>query len=139
MVYMKDDGTVQYNHLEPHKLLSYMRLVCKGFSTPDKSRCALFNKQTKDGMDMSKYSDLLGKAIQSIIQVKDESEVDSLFSDGSSTFGQGEIKGLDDFELICFVVLKSNVKNKCFQSRRSFPINLLPKKNFINTANFRPL
>ena len=108
MVYMKDDGTVQYNHLEPHKLLSYMRLVCKGFSTPDKSRCALFNKQTKDGMDMSKYSDLLGKAIQSIIQVKDESEVDSLFSDGSSTFGQGEIKGLDDFELICFVVLKSN-------------------------------
>ena len=108
MVYMKDDGTVQYNHLEPHKLLSYMRLVCKGFSTPDKSRCALFNKQTKDGMDMSKYSDLLGKAIQSIIQVKDESEVDSLFSDGGSTFGQGEIKGLDDFELICFVVLKSN-------------------------------
>lgn len=108
MVYMKDDGTVKYNHLEPHKLLSYMRLVCKGFSTPDKSRCALFNKQTKDGMDMSKYSDLLGKAIQSIIQVKDESEVDSLFSDGSSTFGQGEIKGLDDFELICFVVLKSN-------------------------------
>ncbi len=108
MVYMSDDGTVKYNHLEPHKLLSYMRIVCKPFSTPDKKRCALFNKQTKDGMDMSKYSDLLGKAIQSIIQVKDESAVDSLFSDGGSTFGQGEIKGLDDFELICFVVLKSN-------------------------------
>ena len=108
MVYIKDDGTVVYNHLEPQKLLSYMRLVCKGFATPDKARCALFNKQTKDGTDMTKYSELLGKAIQSIIHVKDESEVDSLFSDGGSTFGQDDIKGLDDFELICFVVLKSN-------------------------------
>ncbi len=108
MVYIKDDGTVVYNHLEPQKLLSSMRLVCKGFATPDKARCALFNKQTKDGTDMTKYSELLGKAIQSIIHVKDESEVDSLFSDGGSTFGQDDIKGLDDFELICFVVLKSN-------------------------------
>ena len=105
MVYMCDDGSVKYNHLEPQKLLSYMRLSCKCLSRPDKLRCKAFNAATKDGADMSKYSELLGKAIQSIINVKDESEVDSLFSDGPTAFGQAEIRGLDDFELISFVVL----------------------------------
>lgn len=105
MVYMRDDGSVKYNHLEPQKLLSYMRLSCKCLSKPDKLRCKAFNAATKDGTDMSKYSELLGKAIQSIINVKNESEVDSLFSDGPTAFGQAEIRGLDDFELISFVVL----------------------------------
>lgn len=107
MVYIQNDGVVKYNHLEPQRLLSYMRLICKGFKSADKNFCKAFNLETKDGSDMSKYSDLLGKAIQSIINVKAESEVDSLFSDGGSAFGQGEIKGLDDFELIGFVVLKT--------------------------------
>ncbi len=108
MVYMKDDGTVVHNHLEPKKLLSYMRLVCKSQTKPDKARCKAFNAETNNGMDMSKYSNLLGDAIKSIIEVKDESEVDSLFSDGASAFGTAEIKGLGDFELIAFLVLKSN-------------------------------
>ncbi len=108
MVYMRDDGTVIYNHLEPRKLLLYMKLICRGRNTPDKHRCKVFNSLTKDGTDMSKYSNLLGKAIESIINVKAESEVDSLFSDGASAFAQGEIKGLEDFELISFLVLISN-------------------------------
>ena len=107
MVYMQDNGVVKYNHLEPHKLLSYMRLICKGSKTPNKTLCGVFNTETRDGSDMTKYSVLLGKAIQSIISIKDESEIDSLFSDGGTAFGQGEIKGLDDFELIAFVVLKT--------------------------------
>ncbi len=108
MVYMRDDGSVMYNHLEPKKLLSYMRLVCKSQTKPDKARCKAFNAETNNGMDMSKYSNLLGDAIKSIIEVKDESEVDSLFSDGASAFGTADIKGLGDFELIAFLVLKSN-------------------------------
>jgi superfamily II DNA or RNA helicase len=104
MVYIKDDGSILYNHLQPQKLFSCMRLACM-FSEANKFSCKYFNEQTKDGMDMSKYSNLLGKVIQSIINVKSESEVDSLFSDGGTVFGQGEIKGLDDFELISFIVL----------------------------------
>lgn len=108
MVYMRDDGTVVHNHLEPKKLLSYMRLVCRSQTKPDKARCKAFNAETDNGMDMSKYSNLLSDAIKSIIEVKDESEVDSLFSDGASAFGTADIKGLGDFELVAFLVLKSN-------------------------------
>lgn len=106
MVYIQNDGTIKYNHLEPHKLFSCMRLLCKGVSAPQKDLCHIFNDETQNGFDMHRYSELLGQAIGSIIEVKDEAEVDSLFSDGATTFGQDEIKGLEDFELITFLVLK---------------------------------
>ena len=53
---------------------------------------------------MAKYSNLLGEAIASIIAVKEESDIDSLFSRGGTTALTGKITGLDDFELICFLV-----------------------------------
>jgi len=55
---------------------------------------------------MDKYSDLLHQAIESIIDVKEESDIDSLFSVGETSALRGEIKGLDDFELITFLVIK---------------------------------
>ena len=55
---------------------------------------------------MSFYSDLLGQAISTIIEVKEESDIDSFLSGGQMSFLSTEIKGLDDFELICFLVVK---------------------------------
>jgi hypothetical protein len=55
---------------------------------------------------MGHYSDLLHAAIESIISVKEESDLDSLFSVGETTALLGDIKGLDDFELITFLVIK---------------------------------
>jgi hypothetical protein len=94
------------NHLSPKKLLDNMRHVCKDQHEPIKPLCKLFNRETKDGKDMRHYSDLLQQAINSIIEVKEESDIDSLFSSGETTALQGDIKGLDDFELITFLVIK---------------------------------
>lgn len=55
---------------------------------------------------MRKYSDLLHGAIDSIVSVKEENDIDSLFSVGETTALQGEIKGLDYFELITFLIIK---------------------------------
>ena len=52
------------------------------------------------------YSNLLGDAIASIIEVKDESDIDSFLGGGQISFLSSEIKGLNDFELICFLVVK---------------------------------
>jgi len=68
--------------------------------------CNAFNKETKDGKDMRKYSELLGDAINSIIDVKEESDIDSLFHGGGTSALLSEVTGLDDFELICFLVIK---------------------------------
>lgn len=55
---------------------------------------------------MEHYSKLLQSAIDSIIHVKEESDIDSLFSFGETSALTNEIKGLDDFELICFLIIK---------------------------------
>ena len=65
-----------------------------------------FNKETKDGYDMDKYSDLLEDAIESIINVKEEKDIKNLFTVGSQVLFQETFKGLDDFELIAFVVVR---------------------------------
>lgn len=106
MVYIADDGEIICNYLQPKNLLDLMRKVCKQNSEPDTDLCRQFNIETKDGRDMGKYSKLLEGAISSIINVKEESDFESLFSSGESSYLKNTISGLDDFELICFLVVK---------------------------------
>ena len=106
MVYLADDGTVICDHLQPKRLLDVMRHVCRGKNKPDQELCAIINKETADGRRMQRYSDLLANAIDSIITVKEESDIDSLFSMGETTALLGEVKGLDDFELITFLIIR---------------------------------
>ena len=106
MVYLADDGEVVCDHLHPKHLLDIMRLLCKGKGDYDRQLCKSFNKETKDGRKMEKYSALLQQAIDSIVQIKEESDIDSLFSLGETTALRGEIKGLDDFELITFLIVR---------------------------------
>ena len=106
LVYISEDSEVVVNHLQPKELLDSMRFLCKGKSTPDKELCKEFNRFTRDGKKMNLYSDLLGEAIASIITVKEESDIDSFLSGATGSLFTEEIKGLDDFELICFLVIK---------------------------------
>lgn len=106
MVYLSDDGETLINHLSPKKLLDIMRMSCKGKTEPIFELCHAFNKETADGKRMQHYSDLLGKAVASIVEQKEMSDIDSLFSAGPTTALVGDVKGLDDFELICFLVVK---------------------------------
>ena len=68
--------------------------------------CELFNQETGEGRKMQVYSDLLGKAIRSMVEVKEEKDLDSLFTGGKTTALTNTISGLDDFELITFVVIQ---------------------------------
>ena len=106
MVYIRDDGEVQVDHLHPKDLLDKMRLICKPANKPDVTLCREFNKETRDGLRMGKYSDLLSKAINSIISVKEQSNVDSFLEGFAGELFEEHYVGLDDFELICFLVIK---------------------------------
>lgn len=106
MVYISDEGEVICDHLSPKQMLDKMRFLCKGKTQPIPEVYKQFNKETRDGKDMSKFSYLLGEAIASIIEVKDESDIDSFLGGGQVSFLTNEIKGLDDFELICFLVVR---------------------------------
>lgn len=106
LVYMSDDGDVVTNHLDVKKTLDTLRALCRGQSEPIIEACRIFNQETKDGKKMGQYSMLLEETIRSIVQVKEESDLDSLFSSGGTTALIDSIKGLEDFELITFVVIR---------------------------------
>ena len=106
MVYVKADGDIVCDYLNPKKLLDDFRLLCRGKNEPIKEVYEEFNRETKDGVDMTATSELLSFAIESIIDTKEESDIDSFLSGGQVSFLANEIKGLNDFELICFLVVR---------------------------------
>ena len=105
LVYVTMDGQVIANHLQPKDILDMMRYLAQGKNVPDIQLCEQFNKITDDGRDMGKISQLLKDAIMTIIDAKEESDIDSFFGNGQTTFLSEGFSGLDDFELICFMVV----------------------------------
>lgn len=106
MVYIGVDGEIVCDYLNPKKMLDTVRLLCRGKKEPVLSLCRKFNEETNDGKDVQEVSDLLNDAINSIIDVKEDSDIDSLFSAGGTSALMSDISGLEDFELICFLVIK---------------------------------
>lgn len=106
LIYVKENGDIFVDHLSPKKTLDLMRMACKAKDDVDTSLYQSFNKETSNGYKMDKYCSLLQSAIDSMIEKKDESDIESFFSGGVSNFSHEEIKGLDDFELICFLVVR---------------------------------
>ena len=106
MVYISEDGKVICNHLLPKQMLDRMRFICKGKNEPIPSLYNQFNKETNDGKNMKKLGNLLSQAISSIIEIKEENSIDSFLEGKQVSFLENEIKGLDDFELICFLVVR---------------------------------
>ena len=106
MVYIGFDGEIVCDYLNPKKLLDDIRLLCRGKKEPIKVLCQQFNEETDDGRDMTEVSALLSDAINSIMDCKEESDIDSLFAAGGTSALMSAISGLDDFELICFLVVK---------------------------------
>lgn len=105
MVYISLEGEIVCDYLNPKKLLDDMRLLCRGKAEPIAEVYTRFNKETDDGRNMSGMSALLSDAINSIIDTKEESDIDSLFKSGGTSALLSEVKGIDDFELVTFLVV----------------------------------
>lgn len=108
LIYIGNDGQVISDHTEVKRLLDLVRTACKGRAQPIQECYRRFNQSTHDGREMQVYSNLLDQAIHSMIERKEEGDLDSLFSGGSTTALTHTIQGLDDFELIAFIVIQAN-------------------------------
>jgi superfamily II DNA or RNA helicase len=106
LVYVGMEGETIVPHTEVKRLLDLVRSVAKPCETPILEAYQPFNVRTQDGREMRVYSDLLTAAIRSIVQIKEEKDLDSLFSGQKTTALTGPATGLDDFELIAFLVVE---------------------------------
>ena len=106
MVYIGMEGDIICDYLNPKQLLDDIRLLCRGKREPIVELCQKFNEETNDGKDMQELSNLLRETIHSIIDTKEASDIDSLFTSGGTSALISVVSGLDDFELISFLVVK---------------------------------
>ena len=106
LTYLSEDGEVIYDHLSPRDILETMRRLCRGKTEPVPELCRIFNEETENGEHMEEYSELLEDTVLSILDAKENSDLDSLFRAGGTTALLNQITGLDDFELVCFITVK---------------------------------
>lgn len=105
LVYVTDEG-VKLTFIHAKRILDYYKKLCSGKNEIYRELVDEFNKETKDGLNMKYYSDLLEMSIQNLIGKKQEIGVASLFSKGGTTMQKEIFDGMEDFELITFIVLK---------------------------------
>lgn len=106
LVYMKNSGELILNHIESKKIMDAFRMLCKGKKEPILKLCHIIKEETDDYGEMTHYSDLLKKSISTILQKEEEKEVLSLFKSGGTTALQDKIKGIEDFKLVSFLIVR---------------------------------
>lgn len=106
MVYISEEGKIIHSHLDSKKNLDDFRAIAKGLTVPDRKLCEQLSVETNEYRDMDHYSSLLKKAIGSVLKTEEEKDVLSLFKAGGTTALVEKIKGIEDFALISFLIVK---------------------------------
>jgi len=106
--YVTEDGDINLNFIHAKKILDILKKECIWQNTPNTVAMEMFNEETHNAEEMISYRNMLEIAIQSIIGKEEEKGVESLFSRGGTTLCKDTFKGLEDFEVVCFLVLKQS-------------------------------
>ena len=113
LVYLDRDGVTVHDHLSPKDTLDAMRQLCRGKDSPLEGLYQAFNAETDDGRNMAACSSLLEDAVRSILDAKEDSDLDSLFRAGGTSALLNQVAGLDDFQLVCFLVVRGEEGAPC--------------------------
>jgi SNF2 family DNA or RNA helicase len=105
LVHVGSDGSTLHPYTQAKQIFDRLRKLCVGRDFPDSQACARFDKLTRNGENMSETQKLLASAVASIAGKKEERAVASLFIPGGTHSGKGEFAGMNDFEVICFLVI----------------------------------
>jgi hypothetical protein len=106
LVYIKSSGELLLNHIDSKKILDAMRMLCKGKTEPIENLCKELSTETDEYHDMDAYSLLLKQSIGTILRTEEEKEVLSLFKSGGTTALKDKFKGIEDFKLISFLIVR---------------------------------
>lgn len=106
IVYVSEDTNIVFNHLQSKRSLDIFKKLCANNDELELSAINNFNTTTKSGADMSLYQAMLEAAITSVIGKAEEKGIESLFSRGGTALTQDQFKGLEDFEVVTYLIIK---------------------------------
>ncbi|OGT96914.1 MAG: hypothetical protein A2298_03735 [Gammaproteobacteria bacterium RIFOXYB2_FULL_38_6] len=105
LVYVAKTGEIKLSFMQAKKILDILKKECIRQKFADQAAIDRFNQETHDAKDMSIYRASLETAIYSIIGKEEEKGVESLFSRGGTVLSKEMFKGMEDFEVVCYLVL----------------------------------
>lgn len=105
IVHVGEDGTVLLPFTQAKQILDRLKKLCIGRDLPDVSACVRYDQETSGGKDMAKAQQLLAKAVASVVGKKEERALASLFTPGGTHAKKGEFQGINDFEVVAFLVV----------------------------------
>ena len=110
LIYVRDDKTVRFGFAQPKQILEILRTVCAEKQAPYEALCDLFDQDTDNGKDMSLYSELLLKAVDSVASTFRKRMAAGLHSGGRGFVLPTQTDQVDestDFELVTWLVIKN--------------------------------
>lgn len=105
LVHVGNDGTVLLPYTQAKQALDRLKKLCTGRDLPDATAGARFDKSTRRGEDMAAVQKQLAAAVAAITGKKDERAVESLFTPGGTHAMKGEFAGINDFEVVAYLVV----------------------------------
>ena len=109
LVHVGDDAAVVLPYTQAKQILDRLKRLCVGRDLPDAGACARFDRATRDGEDMRPAQRLLAAAVAAIVGKSEERAVASLFAPGGTHALKGEFAGINDFEVVAFLVVLPEV------------------------------
>ncbi len=106
LVYIDREGNYIQKHVDSKKILDAFRNLCRGKKEPIEALCHQLTQETDDYHEMTFYSDLLKQSIRSVLNTEEEKEIKSLFTTGGTTALTERIKGIEDFKLVSFLIIR---------------------------------
>ena len=105
LTYLSEDGEKFLGYNQAKKILDILKKLSIENIEVDNELNKLFNKQTQNNRNMKKYKEILEKTIEHITGFSEESGVESLFSLGGTALNIEQQCGVNDFEVISYIVL----------------------------------
>jgi hypothetical protein len=105
LVHVGQDGEVVLPYTQAKRMLDWLKRLSLGRDLPDAQACKAWDKTTRHGEDMRQAQQLLAAAVASVAGKSAERAVASLFTPGGTHAMKGEFAGLNDFEVLAYLVV----------------------------------
>ncbi len=112
LVHVGEKGSVLLPYPHAKQILDRLKKQCIGRDLPDAAACARFDKATRFGENMAPYVKSLAIAVGSIVGKREERAVASLFTPGGTHAAAGEFAGINDFEVVAFIVIMPSASER---------------------------
>jgi len=108
LVYIREDGTVRFNYTNAKQILEIYRRLCQNQEAPNEVLVEIFNRDTNNGEKMNRYSELLRKAVNEIIQVFTGRQIRMLMGqrDAVLPLENHQPREVGDFELVTWLIVR---------------------------------